>query len=362
MRVQKVSLETIAKLAGVHKATVSRSLRNHPTIPLETRQRIQAIAKDLGYRPNPLVSMFQSQARSSRPERLKAALGWLSDYPQEDCWREFPWLKGYLEGAQARCEEMGYRLELLQVRPEGRSFQEEQRRIADYMLRHGIYGLVLPLVLDVRQLLWKWENCVVALIGGGHRFPDPGGTSLPARFYPQNFPSADRDHFYNARLAVRCLRERGYHRVGLVYSKYLDDEANGAARAGFLVEQQEIPAEDRVPILILERFKEGRPAEFDQWFFQYRPDALLCVNPIVKAWMEGLGLAVPEQVGIANLNLVEDIGEWSGVWENHPAVGAAAVDLLLSALSRNQIGLPPTPRKLLVPGQWRDGTTLKPKA
>ncbi|MCX7868880.1 MAG: LacI family DNA-binding transcriptional regulator, partial [Terrimicrobiaceae bacterium] len=113
----------------MHKATVSRSLRNHPTIPIETRQRIQQIAKDLGYRPNPLVSMFQSQARSSRPEKMKAALGWLNDYPQESCWIEFPWLRGYYEGARLRCEEMGYRLETLQVKPEGRSFSEEHHRI-----------------------------------------------------------------------------------------------------------------------------------------------------------------------------------------------------------------------------------------
>ena len=117
MRVQKVSLETIAKIAGVHKATVSRSLRNHPAIPFATRERIQQIARDLGYRPNPFVSMFQSQARSNRPASMQATLGWLNDYPQESCWTDFPWLRGYFEGARERCEEMGYRLETIPVRP-----------------------------------------------------------------------------------------------------------------------------------------------------------------------------------------------------------------------------------------------------
>ncbi|MCX7868879.1 MAG: hypothetical protein N2322_02910, partial [Terrimicrobiaceae bacterium] len=88
---------------------------------------------------------------------------------------------------------------------------------------------------------------------------------VPSRFYPQNFPCADRDLFFNARLAIHMLRQRGYQRIGLVYSRYLDDEANGSTRSGFLLEQESMPEESRVPILLLDRFKEGRPVEFDNW-------------------------------------------------------------------------------------------------
>jgi len=359
VKVQRVSLETIAKAAGVHKATVSRSLRNHPTIPRETRDRIQQIAKELGYRPNPLVSMFQSQARASRPLYMQAALGWVNDYPNESCWRDFPWLRGYLSGARARCEEMGYRLEQVNFGLNEQSFEAEFERVSDYLRRSGIYGLVMPLVLNARLLQTRWENSVISVIGGAHLDVPEGADNFKIRIYPQNFPSADRDLYYNSRLAFQHLVQMGYHRIGLVYSRYLDDESHGRARSGFLLEQAALPSDDQVPILFLERFKEGRPEEFEKWLDAYRPEVILCVNPVVREWVEDLGLSVPDDIGLANLNIVDDVSEWGGICENHEVIGASAVDLIISALTRNEIGLPPEPRKVLVPGSWRQGNTLK---
>lgn len=359
VKVQKISLEHIAQAAGVHKATVSRSLRNHPTIPRETRERIQAIAKRLGYRPNPLVSMYQAQARASRPEKMQAALGWFNDYPNASCWTDFPWLKGYMDGAKSRCETMGYRLQQVDATPNGFTHEDVMVKVSEKLAVHGIYGVVLPLVLNAQYLQAGWPNCVVSLIGGGHRDLPTSDRELHERFYPQGFPSADRDLFFNARLAGQKLARLGYSRLGFVYSRYLDDEADGRTRAGFLIEQEALPEASRIPILFLERFKEGRPVEFDAWFHRYMPDAILCVNPAVRTWVESMGLSVPGDVGMANLNIVADVADWSGVSENHEAVGAAAVDLIISSLSRNELGLPPESRKILVPGTWCPGTTLR---
>lgn len=359
MKVQKISLESIAKAAGVHKATVSRSLRNHPTIPRETRERIQKIAKEMGYRPNPLVSMFQSQARSNRPLHLQAALGWLNDYPNESCWQDFPWLRGYWEGARRRCEQMGCRLEQVNFQSNGEGFDVEVRRLANQLRKEGIYGLVMPLVLNARLLEVNWENCVTAIIGSAHREKPEGPANLPTRFYPLDLPSADRDLYYNIRLTFQNLVLLGYSRVGLVYSEYLNEEGQGRAHAGFLVEQQEQPEASRVPVLFLERFKEGRPVEFDEWFHRHMPDAIICVNPVIREWVQSIGLSVPDDVGLANLNIVDDVSDWSGISESHAAVGASAVDLILSALARNELGQEPEPRKVLVPGVWRPGGTLR---
>lgn len=59
------------------------------------------------------------------------------------------------------------------------------------------------------------------------------------------------------------LLSLGYSCIGFVYSHYLDDEAHGRTRAGYLVEQEALPASSRIPILILQRFKEGQPVKFD---------------------------------------------------------------------------------------------------
>lgn len=256
---------------------------------------------------------------------------------------------------------MGYRLEEISMSVSGgQSHEEEVQRAGKLLRSKGIYGIILPLMLNHQYLLAEWEDCVVSLIGSGHiRSTVSDGLQSQSQFYPQRFPIADRDLFFNMRLAFENLLALGYYRIGLVYSRYIDAEANGQAQGAFLVEQSHLPEADRVPILFLERFKEGRPASFDKWLDQHKPDAILCINPVVKDWVEQLGMSVPKDIGLANLNLVSDVTGWSGVNEQHEEIGAAAVDILIGALSRNELGLPRQPRKSLIPGEWVAGSTLR---
>ncbi len=239
------------------------------------------------------------------------------------------------------------------------SFADEAQRIGKLLKGQGIYGIILPLMLNYQYLLAEWENCVVSLIGSGHLRSVSGLNALQAQFYPQRFPMADRDLFFNLRLAYQNLHELGYRRTGLVYSRYIDAEANGQAQGAYLAEQNYLPENERIPILFLERFKEGRPADFDQWLEKYKPDSILCINPVIREWVQELGLSVPNDIGLANLNLVADVSDWSGVDEKHGEIGAASVDLLIGSLSRNELGLPRQPRKILIPGEWVVGSTLR---
>ena len=359
MKLQRISLDHIAKLAGVHKATVSRALRNHPTIPLHTRERIHEIARREGYRPNPLVAMYQAQARSNRPTAMQSALAWLNDYPNPTCWQEFPWLRGYLRGARQRCEERGFRLEEIPIGGNTNPSGVEVGRISELLRQKGIFGVILPLMLHQQFLLEEWSDCVIALVGSGNLSGSGSSPAAASRFYPQGFPIADRDFYYNLRLAFQTVVQRGYTRIGFIYSRYLDRESEGRSQAAFLVEQSQLPEAQRVPILFLERFKEGRPAAFDRWLDTYKPDAILSINPVVREWVQDAGRSVPEDCGLVNLNVVDDVENWSGIRENHELIGAAAVDLLIGQLSRNEIGVPRQPRKVLIPGEWHEGGTLR---
>lgn len=51
----------IAYRAGVSQSTVSRALRNSPLVNLETRQRIQTIAKELNYKVDKNASNLRTQ-------------------------------------------------------------------------------------------------------------------------------------------------------------------------------------------------------------------------------------------------------------------------------------------------------------
>ena len=60
-----VSLKTIAQALNVSMSTVSRALHNHPNVRPVVVQRVQQMARELNYSPNPLaMALLSSQTRA----------------------------------------------------------------------------------------------------------------------------------------------------------------------------------------------------------------------------------------------------------------------------------------------------------
>ena len=60
-----VTIKDIARAAGVSHTTVSRALKNHPAISRETTQRIQQLARQMGYIPSAVAqSLLSRQTRT----------------------------------------------------------------------------------------------------------------------------------------------------------------------------------------------------------------------------------------------------------------------------------------------------------
>src|SRR3546814_7219250 len=88
------TLADLARLAGVSTGTVSRALAGKSLVNTETRERIQALAREHGFRPNQMASKLRSKRTGvigiviplghekrqhiSDPFFL-ALLGWLAD-------------------------------------------------------------------------------------------------------------------------------------------------------------------------------------------------------------------------------------------------------------------------------------------
>jgi DNA-binding LacI/PurR family transcriptional regulator len=71
----RVTIKSIARAAGLSQATVSRALNNRPDVDPATRQRVQAVAQDLGYHPSSLARSLVTQ----RTHTLGLAVRTLSD-------------------------------------------------------------------------------------------------------------------------------------------------------------------------------------------------------------------------------------------------------------------------------------------
>ncbi|MGK0236799.1 MAG: LacI family transcriptional regulator [Candidatus Pelagisphaera sp.] len=58
-------MKDIAAKAGVHQTTVSPALGNHPSLPKKTRDRIQGLAKEMDYQPDPALSALIAYRQST---------------------------------------------------------------------------------------------------------------------------------------------------------------------------------------------------------------------------------------------------------------------------------------------------------
>jgi LacI family transcriptional regulator/LacI family repressor for deo operon, udp, cdd, tsx, nupC, and nupG len=56
-----ISIEDIARAAGVSHSTVSRALRDNPLISADVREQIQQLAREMGYTPNAIAQSLQMQ-------------------------------------------------------------------------------------------------------------------------------------------------------------------------------------------------------------------------------------------------------------------------------------------------------------
>ena len=91
-----------------------------------------------------------------------------------------------------------------------------------------------------------------------------------------------------------------------------------------------------------------------------QPDGLLVYKLPVKTWLAKMGLQVPTDIGVAYLYRTRrEMESTAGIDGKLQLVGAAAVDLVVSGLSTNQLGLPEQPKEVLVKGIWCDGPTLR---
>jgi LacI family transcriptional regulator len=352
-RSDAVTLQTVADAAGVSRMAVSLALRDRPGIKPSTRQRIKAMAIRLGYRPDPLVSIYQAQVRARRRARYEANIIWINDHPQDDFWRSLPWMAGYLEGASRRADELGFKLELIHRADLAGNRAHSMERLTRVLHSRGIFGVILPWLHSTEHASLDWSGFAVAMIGKnvGYSGTDARASTLPL------YHHANPDVVYNLQLAFRVLRNRGCRRIGLAFDRLNDRLSESQQRGCFLIEQEDAPRKDRVPPLVVPHFSDSSSrAQLLRWFDRYRPDGILLYDTGVIESLRCYGGGGLEGVRFAELNLTAGMSGLSGVDTRHELIGAAAVDLVVSQLHRSERGRPEAPREILIKGVWRDGS------
>lgn len=190
---RKATSFDIAQLAGVSQPTVSRALRGSPTVSPATRQRIEAIAKQLHY----TVDRSASNLRSGMTRTLALLL--FRD-PTPDETEVNPFFLGMLGAMMAACAANGYDLLV--------SFQQfSSDWHTDYEDSHRADGLILLGYGDYAD----YHARLVQLVEQGTHFirwgsVEPGQPGL----------TIGCDNVAGGAAATRHLIERGRRRIAFL--------------------------------------------------------------------------------------------------------------------------------------------------
>ncbi len=337
-----VTLQDVAHRAGVHRSTVALALRDHPRIPESTRRRLRALAEKLGYRPNPLVAALMQSRRTGRTA-THATLAFVTNYPTRFGWRrEHHNRPDFFPGALARAKDFGYKLEHFWLAEPGMT----PERFCDILTTRGVHGLLLgrlPPGQHSIELLWQRFSCVAF-----------GMTLRSPRLH-----RVTENHFDTAWQGMQQCLDRGYRRIGFAFTEPNDSPRVGDRWLGaYLLQQLKLPVGQRLPLC--PGLRPDRAA-FAQWFESQRPDALL-VNHAAPAvaWLRTLGKEVPRDVGLVELENHPEHGS-AGVYYEPAKIGALGVEMLISLMHRSEKGIPADKHEVLLSGEWREGTTLRPR-
>lgn len=355
----RVTMADIAKRAGVHPTTVSLALRNHPSLPETTRQRLRTLADEMGYRPDPAMRALVAYRESQRQRLVRPHLAYLTHWSTRWGWRNALGHAEFYEGAAARAKQFGYDLEHFWLGEPGMT----HARMSGILRTRGINGVIVASHV---------EECDVAIDFDWNRF-----CAVKIDFFP--FGTALHNVTNDQRSIMQLALERalaaGYRRIGAVIPSWWDRGVRSAWSAGFLAGQQSLPASDRIPLLDYPS-KHASPDSpdrpprrqldhfpFARWLDEHQPEVLISYLPFVKGALDNLRISVPRDLAYVDVFLEPDTDPGiAGIRQNCTRVGEVTAELLAGQLQQNSFGLPAIPTTTLVDGTWRDGASLPVRA
>lgn len=343
-----INQELIAQRLKLSRATVSRSLANHPAISAETRRRVHSMAEKLGYKPSP--GRIGRRGKKSRALTIGVLIG----VPAGNVvMATFPYI---LKGIRERAEVEHVTIDV-SYQPPVDFHPESSRQSVLRNMRNGNWRgtiLIYPFAEKAVELISRRVSTVAVL----ESYNQPGLDII------------DTDDASAMVSLVERLAEAGHQRIGFLSWEYPIVGHWVARRFSGYVEAL---------------FTQGLPFR-SEWVLNVHKSAPRLSPPLVAdnvarlvrdekvtAWvcaadhqayqlaqdLPARGLRVPEDCSITGFDGLEPAAGHKRVTSMrvpHEQIGSAAITRLV-----NRINHPTAPRrKILVEAEFVEGATINP--
>ncbi len=306
------TINDIARLAGVSKKTVSRVINRSPLVQQETREKIEALIREVGYVPDPMARGLAF--------RKSFLIGMVYDNPNAQ------YIVNMQEGALASLRGSGFELV---VHPCDSKSEDYIAGVRHFVVQQRLHGVILVPRVSEDSALVDMLNQV------GCRYARIAAVSLdePARMIATN----DR---LGAVEVANYLESLGHRNIGLITGpqRYLSTRERGAGFLQALSKRGiELPATH-----IIEggyTFESGVACAERLLALDPRPTAIFTLNDemaagVYKAAFK-MGLSIPDHLSVVGF---DDSPMASRLWPSLSSVrlpirdmGAFAAAMLLAS-------------------------------
>ena len=310
MKQHRVSLKDLAAQLGVSIATVSRALRNSHEVGEELRAKVQKLAKELNYRPNP----FAQSLRSEAPKVIGVVVPNLVTH----------YYSAVLDGIEDYASKEGYSVIAINSHED---YLKEERAIDNFINMH-VEGIIACLSQDT--------------VDYSH-FEEIHKMGIPLVFFartclPELFSQVVANGAEAAEQATLHLIDTGSKRVAFLGGpNHLDMVRR--RKHGYLeaLKQRRLPIDRDIIICDKIDFECSREAALKILSSDNRPDAILAFNDIITYAafdaIKTLGLRIPEDVAIIGFTDTDASAfvtpKLSSIEDQSHKTGAVACELLM---------------------------------
>lgn len=293
-----VTLKDIAEYVGVSISTVSRVIKNDPTrsVHPETRRKVWAAVKELGYVPNIHARKLVTGQNDERPRTMK--IGWVANPKTAEM---NPYYSSIYSGISDTIKNLEY--SLVNITQEDLM---NEAKLLSILLEVGIEGLILLEEVDPNTINYIQQH--IPIVG------------LDVSYTDASFTIIDFDRIAAAKLAVDHLIKKGHRKIGFIGGGIGENNANLTAEKRYqgytlALELAGLPIEEKW--IINTRWSIEASYESMKQLIENEkelPTAIFCASdlmaiPAMRATLEK-GLRIPEDIAFIGFDNIE-MGKYS---------------------------------------------------
>ena len=330
----RMTLEKVAKIAGVSRATVSRVVNGYPHIRPEVRERVERVIQQTGYQPNALARSLASSQSHILGLFIPSVVQFvLADH----------YLTSLIPGISQACNANEYTLALFLFHSE----QEEQDHFKRLLGSNIIDGLIITADRRDEKFMSQLLEREIPFVLIGR----------PAEM-GERITSVDAENRAGAYMGVRHLIELGHRRIALI-STTLNTAAEDRT-TGYLQALQNHGIKVRPELMAEGDFTEQSGYLAMQRLLRHKPDAVFVVSDMMAFGalraIQDAQLVVPDDIAVVSFDDIPAAANanppLTTIRQPIHATGMLAVETLIEILQSSES---PAPGISSCPRRWLFG-------